>query len=180
MKRCAVVAVIFLFACFLMPSGQAFAVAVKANLDPAVRTDIENELAALADEIRSRADLDKTVVFTLLTAYLQKHPSIFGTAFAFAPKKERGKEVKSAPYVYRSGDRFIKKDLSESYNYTAPNAKWYSIPVKLKKPVWSKPYYDKGGGEAWMVTYSIPVYADTEETRLIGVVTSDVLIQERK
>jgi hypothetical protein len=39
--------------------------------------------------------------------------------------------------------------------------------------VWSEPYYDAGGGEAWMVTYSVPVYSSRKNPRLIGVVTID-------
>lgn len=148
------------------------------RLSPEIKKQVEQELSVLAEEISRKAPLDKEAIFALLSDYLQKDPSIYGAAFAFAPKKEAGKLIKSSPYVYRSGEQLLKKDLIESYDYTS-NQKWYSAPVKQKKPVWSKPYYDAGGGEAWMVTYSIPVYASGKKSQLIGVVTSDVLVSKR-
>ncbi len=146
------------------------------SLDPGIKQEVEQALSALAGDISREAVLDKEAVFALLTDYLGKNPRIYGTAFAFAPRKRAGKLIKSAPYVCRSGERFVKKDLIESYDYTGPKQKWFVVPVKQKKPVWSKPYFDKGGGNAWMVTYSIPIFSGGKHFPLMGVVTSDVLI----
>jgi hypothetical protein len=123
--------------------------------------------------------LNKEAVFVLLADYLSKNPHVHGAAFAFAPRKKGGELIKSSPYIHRSGEQFIKKDLIESYDYTGSNQKWYVVPVQQKKPVWSEPYFDKGGGDAWMVTYSIPIYSSGKYSRLIGVVTSDVLIPRK-
>ena len=143
--------------------------------DPALMKRVEKELAAFGDAFRGANKLDKKAVFRLLSDYLKTHVHIYGAAFAVAPETRQGKPVKSSPYVYRSGDRFVEKDLIESYDYAAQP--WYALPVKLKTPVWSEPYYDAGGGEAWMVTYSIPIYSGGEPSRLVGVVTSDVFLR---
>jgi len=50
--------------------------------------------------------------------------------------------------------------------------KWYAKVKKSKKPVWSEPYFDKGGGEVYMSTYSFPVF-DLKK-HFLGVVTADV------
>jgi hypothetical protein len=47
----------------------------------------------------------------------------------------------------------------------------------MGKALWSALYFDAGGGEIWMVTYSVPVY--DSESRLVGVVTSDLPTDER-
>jgi len=118
--------------------------------------------------------LNKESMPQLLTEYLQQDPDIYGAAFAFAPRVVDGVTTKAAPYIFRQADVFIEKDLIDNYDYTAPDKEWYASPVKEGKPSWSKPYYDKGGGKAWMVTYSVPVY--NKGNRLLGVVTSDVIL----
>jgi hypothetical protein len=167
---------------FSLSSGSLFAgdpTTVQGRVDPAIKAKVEPVVRALAREFAHSGNLDKEIVFAMLTNYLWKNPGIYGAAFAFAPVKEDGKEIKSSPYVYRSGDKLIEKDLINSYDYTAPDQTWYTVPVKLGKPAWSAPYYDKGGGEAWMITYSVPIYSGEKERRLLGVVTSDVLIPEK-
>ena len=49
---------------------------------------------------------------------------------------------------------------------------WYQIPKLLKKNYWSEPYYDTGGGEQMMTTYSHPIY--DKDGNLIAVLTADV------
>ena len=153
--------------------------ALQGEVGPGTRKEVEQELRGFAKEISRKAPLNNETAFVLLTDYLRKNPLDYGAAFAFAPKKEGGKLIKSSPYVFRRGEELIKKDLMESYDYTASSQKWYVVPVKQKKAYWSEPYYDEGGGNAWMVTYSIPIYSAGKHRRLIGVVTSDVLISKQ-
>jgi len=147
--------------------------------DTGIKKEVEQKLRVLAGEISRKEVLDNEAAYVLLADYLSKNPQIYGAALAFAPKKKDGKLIKSSPYIHRSGAQLIKKDLIESYDYTGPNQKWYVVPVKQRKPVWTEPYYDKGGGDSWMVTYSIPIYTGGKPSRLIGVVTSDILIPKK-
>ena len=171
---CAVLLAVLL----LLPGSPpaADAAAHRGKVDPAVVKKVELELRTLAETLAENGKPDKDTVFVLLANYLLKNPEIYGAAFAFAPTGNGGKKIKSSPYLYRQGEKLIQKDLIDSYDYTAPDQKWYTAPVKLRKPVWSKPYFDKGGGEAWMTTYSIPVFSRGKGHKLIGVVTSDVLV----
>jgi signal transduction histidine kinase len=55
---------------------------------------------------------------------------------------------------------------------------WYQIPKELGHAVWSEPYYDEGGGDIIMSTYSVPFYKTVAGTRrFLGVVTVDVSLQ---
>jgi sigma-B regulation protein RsbU (phosphoserine phosphatase) len=171
-----------LSACLAMHVASSLAASpgtAQGKMDPGIKKEVEQKLLVLAGEISRKEVPDNEAVFVLLTDYLSKNPQIYGAAFAFAPRKKGGKLIKSSPYIHRSGERFIKKDLIESYDYTGSNQKWYVVPVKQRKPVWSQPYFDKGGGDAWMVTYSIPIYSSGKYSRLIGVVTSDVIIPKK-
>ena len=78
---------------------------------------------------------------------------------------------------------------------------WYQVPSKVTKDLitnnaisdlgsvqgfWTQPYYDEGGGEITMVTYSHPILTgtgnartgDVSEVRFVGVVTVDVDIAD--
>jgi phosphoserine phosphatase RsbU/P len=167
------------FASLLIRPGSPLAadlVTPHGKVDAAVVKKVEWELRTLAKKLSELENRDKETVFPLLANYLWKNPDIHGAAFACTPEIKDGKEIKAMPYVYRSGDKLIQKDLSDRYDYTAPEQRWYAKPAKLGRPVWSEPSFDKGGGETWMTTYSIPVYSAGNERRLIGVVTSDVLL----
>jgi hypothetical protein len=59
--------------------------------------------------------------------------------------------------------------------YDYAKAPWFTEPMKRKAPVWSDAYFDEGGGEIMMVTYSAPVMKDG---RVIGVLTADFALEE--
>lgn len=148
--------------------------APKSEVAPAMKSQVEDVLGVLGKEITRQAPADDKSALALLKSYLGRNSSIYGAAFAFAPVKKNGKLVKSAPYVYRSGGKLVEKNLTAAYDYSVQD--WYVLPAKAKKPVWSKPYYDEGGGDGWMITYSIPIYSEGKQPRLIGVLTSDLLL----
>lgn len=163
-----------IYACF---SHRTKPDAPKSEVSPAIKSQVENALGALSKEITSQATVDDKSAFTLLRSYLGQNTYIYGAAFAFAPVNKNGNLVKTSPYVYRSGENLIEKNLNDAYDYSSQD--WYALPVKSGKPMWSKPYYDEGGGNARMITYSIPIYSDEKQSQLIGVLTSDVLVPNK-
>ncbi|MCX5880635.1 MAG: cache domain-containing protein [Deltaproteobacteria bacterium] len=148
--------------------------APKREVAPAIKSQVEDVLWVLGKKITRKAPADTQSAIALLTRHLSENPYIYGAAFAFGPVKKNNKLVKSSPYVYRNEGKLIEKNLIDAYDYTVQD--WYVLPVNASKPVWSEPYYDKGGGDAWMITYSIPIYSKGKHPRLIGVLTSDLLI----
>lgn len=158
-------------------SSGAKSCASKCDVAPSTKSQTENTLTALGGEIVRKAPMDDKSAFALLKSHLDRNPDIYGAAFAFAPVMEKGSPVKSSPYVFRSEGKLIEKNLANSYDYTVQE--WYAQPAKTGKPVWSKPYFDEGGGDAWMITYSIPIFSQDNQTQIIGVITSDLLIPNK-
>ncbi len=170
--ECAIVLV-----CLAVLSGMSYAAnpnPPKGKIAPEDKRKTEKALKALGAEITRKVPADAESAFPLLKAHLGANSYIYGAALAFAPVEKSGKPVKSSPYVYRSEGKLVQKNLIDSYDYTTQD--WYTLPIKSRKPVWSEPYYDEGGGEAWMITYSIPLYSKGKNPRLIGVLTSDLVI----
>ncbi|MFA7159928.1 MAG: cache domain-containing protein, partial [Kiritimatiellia bacterium] len=112
-------------------------------------------------------------IYILLRRMLADNPDIYGAAIALRPSLELEGMRFNAPYVCRSGDKLVEKNLG-SGNYRYDVWDWFYLPQKLLKPVWSEPYYDEGGGNTLMVTYSVPVFRSNE---FWGVVTSDISLE---
>ncbi|HPQ81093.1 MAG TPA: ATP-binding protein [bacterium] len=99
---------------------------------------------------------------------------IFGSTIAFEPGAFPGRAGQFAPYYHRNPEGLVFVDLaSPAYNY--PGREWYRIPVETKKPYWTEPYMDVGGGDVPMVTYAHPVMQDGS---VRGVATIDISLEE--
>lgn len=137
------------------------------SLKTAVAASLEGFVASLTEVP------DTSGIFPLLQAYLEANPGIYGSAYALVPVILGKDTLRYAPYIYRTREGFITKYLEKSYDYSKDD--WYSVPVKTKTGFWSEPYFDAGGGEVNMITYSVPILV--QDTVLVGVVTADLEIK---
>jgi len=110
----------------------------------------------------------------LLKYIVQKNKEIYGSAVAFEPRAYDGKKERYAPYFYKSGGEIKYSDLGTAlYQYFFQD--WYQIPKELNRPAWTEPYFDEGGGNIIMSTYSVPFYRTVEgKKRIAGIITSDI------
>jgi sigma-B regulation protein RsbU (phosphoserine phosphatase) len=110
----------------------------------------------------------------ILRGIVEENPEIFGAAIAFEPyaagKNQRYFEL----YCYKENGNILIKTLgNENYQYFYMD--WYQIPRELNRPVWSEPYYDEGGANIIMSTYSVPFYATVQGKRkLAGIIAADI------
>lgn len=103
-------------------------------------------------------------------------PDVFGSAVAFEVSSEGRFQSPYAPYYCKTsqGGSFV--NLKDSYDYTLQD--WYQIPRELGKSEWSEPYYDEGGGNILMATYSVPFYETRDNQRCFaGIVTADISLE---
>jgi len=135
---------------------------------------VENVPINMVSVIQNR----DTVMFigtrNIIAEVLQNNPLIQGSSIAFAPRIEGSDTFYFAPYLFDSGDTIAFKDLAkDGYRYTSKA--WYTGARDLGKGVWSEPYFDYGGGEMLMATYSVPFYRDRGNGPVFaGVVTADL------
>ncbi len=116
---------------------------------------------------------DKEVI-RLAREFVVESPEVFGSCLAYEPYMHSGKEYWYAPYTYETPNSVKFKMLGDKdYNYFDQD--WYRLPKLLNRPVWTEPYFDKGGGEAFMCTYSVPFYKNVKGNRVFGgVLTMDI------
>jgi len=110
----------------------------------------------------------------LLKHVVQNNKEIYGSAVAFEPLAYDGKKERYAPYFYRGGGEIKYSDLgTASYQYFFQD--WYQIPKELNRPAWTEPYFDEGGGNIIMSTYSVPFHKTLEgKKRIAGIITADI------
>lgn len=113
-------------------------------------------------------------MYELTQQVLRSNPHVVGSAIAFEPEYYPDKGVLYSPYSYRTKDGIFSKQLgTEDYEYHYMD--WYQIPKLLGKSYWSEPYYDNGGANLVMTTYSRPLY--DIEGNLYAVFTADISLK---
>lgn len=106
---------------------------------------------------------------------LVSNPEIFGSAIAFEPRTFLPRKFYYAPYSFREKDQTIKTVFLGDEDYRYFSKDWYQVPRELNQAVWSEPYYDEGGGNIVMATYSVPFNRREKGLRVFGgVVTADL------
>ena len=136
------------------------------NVLNSVETAVKNMSWVVADNID-----DPESMYRLTRMMLVDNSFIIGSAVAFEPNYFEEKGLYFSPYSYRVGDSIYNKQLGrEEYDYHYDD--WYLIPKILGKPYWSEPYFDEGGADMMMTTYSFPLYDD--EGKLFAIFTADV------
>ena len=110
----------------------------------------------------------------ILRSVVEDNPEIYGSTIAFEPHAFIKEHRHFAPYYYKVNGKIRFKYLdAKAYNYFLWD--WYRLPKETGSPLWTEPYYDKGGGDIIMATYSVPFYKDVSgKKKFMGIVTADV------
>lgn len=125
--------------------------------------------------IVSTAGITETQIHQTIKAIVNTSDSIFGMTVALEPQVLIKSLGDYSPYYYGEKKNLSFSDLSKN-NYNYKNKPWYSEAKQLNKPVWSPPYFDEGGGNVLMITYSTPIYLPDGKT-FAGIATADIRLE---
>ena len=130
-----------------------------------------------ANHLSLDSDISEAAAFELLRSNVASSPLVFGAALAFEPGEFSGRQL-FGPYVYRQGANLTEIVATElDYDYTRPEWDWWQLPRKALTGVWTEPYFDEGGGNIYMTTFSAPFFRDG---RFLGVATIDIPLEPLK
>lgn len=135
-----------------------------------VETAVENVVPEVENSLKTP---DR--IYQVLTKMLELNPSIVGSAVAFEPYYYPSKGEQFSPYAYKTTDSTIHCKQLGTSEYEYHQMDWYKIPKLQNKRYWSDPYYDKGGGEQLMTTYSRPLYDKNHQ--LYAIMTADISVE---
>ena len=136
----------------------------------AVEVAVENSVPEVESKLDNPDDM-----YRVVTRLLELNPNIIGSTVAFEPYYYPSKGEQFSPYAYRDIDSTVHVKQLGTADYEYHYMDWYLIPKLLKKNYWSEPYFDHGGGEQMMTTYSHPLY--DANGRIYAVMTADVSLE---
>jgi sigma-B regulation protein RsbU (phosphoserine phosphatase) len=148
------------------------------NLSQSILHQVENILLPaqkIPDNlayILENSSFTKERLENFLRIVVENNRDIFGSCLAFEPYAFQKNIENYAPYGYHVNDSVIIRDLSEG-GYRYNNWSWYRSPQK-NGPGWEEPYFDEGGGNIIMITYSVPFFSNDSPRRFRGVATVDL------
>lgn len=142
--------------------------------------EIESVLRAVEEVPENMAKFLEHASYTqneledFLAASVEANKEVYGAAIAFEPYGFLPEKEYFSPYVYKNGGKISKAYLGgDDYRYF--DWEWYRLPKERARPEWTDPYYDEGGGNILMATYSVPFYEKTPGGREFkGIATSDI------
>lgn len=124
-----------------------------------VETAVRNALWSVQQQLQRPDSLAAITV-----RMVENNPVVCGSTVALTDKN-------LAPYSHDEGGKILTSTLAtEEYDYK--NQEWFLKPLELGSGYWSEPYYDEGGGNMLMTTYSVPV--QDKKGRTAAVFTADV------
>ena len=114
-------------------------------------------------------------MYDITSRLLKNNDFIYGCAIAFEPGYYSTQGNYFSPYSYRNNNGEIRTKQLGSDTYDYHYMDWYQIPKLLGEPYWCEPYYDDGGGEMMMTTYSKPLY--DSDGNLYAIITADLSLE---
>ena len=125
-------------------------------------------------ELHLDSDKDMKELLSLMVA---GNKEILGACLAFEPYSRNPAERYFSYYYYWKHDSLSFMRLgNDQYDYFTLD--WYQIPKELGKSVWSEPYYDEGGVEQLVSTYSVPLYdRRNNQKKFVGILTIDLSLE---
>ena len=177
---------------FLMLAGVAVAAlrivskeAVKNaenTLDSAI-ADVELELTEVKTPVDNLAWVvqehlsDPDYMYEITRRLVSENKYIIGSAVAFEPGyyPEKGKYY--APYSYsEEGSEEIHSFQMGNDDYDYFSKEWYMLASLAGTGYWCEPYFDDGGGDQMMSTYSLPI--TDADGNLVAILTADISLNE--
>ncbi|MBI3173224.1 MAG: GAF domain-containing protein [Chloroflexi bacterium] len=130
------------------------------------------DLAAQAATV----DSNESNQLKVIESTLANNDQIFGSTIAYEPYRFQTDLYYWSPYYSRTPDGKLRFTQLGNPDYNYFKWDWYTLPKEQRKPVLSPPYYDAGGGEIWMVTWSVPFFDANGKVK--GVATADIAFSQ--
>ncbi|HEY5807530.1 MAG TPA: hypothetical protein VIT67_06160, partial [Povalibacter sp.] len=144
-----------------------------ARADAVIRP-VEGAIRTVAGQLEE-VDPPPEQYLARVRGILASWPEVYGSTIAVEVGEAHVGAKPFAPYLFRRRGEIAYVDLARN-SYAYRERSWYRSAADGRQPVWSLPYFDSGGGDTWMITYSVPFFRNVAGSGrvLAGVVTADL------
>ncbi len=130
------------------------------------------DLSTVAQAVNLNEETSKNVIVQMLS----KNEQVVGSTIAYEPYQFKPDMQYWAPYYSRTSDGSLQFAQLGTPEYDYPSQDWYKLAKDANGIILSPPYFDEGGGNIWMVTWSVPFQDNSG--RLRGVATTDIAFSQ--
>ena len=136
-----------------------------------VESAVENSAWIVAEHIDA-----PDYMFKITGELVLNNPVIVGSTIAFEPNFFPSKGRYYSAFSCKDGNGGVKRIQQGGEDFKYHDMDWYRIPKEAKVASWCEPYFDKGGAEVMMCTYSLPIM--DKGGKVYAVLTADVSLEE--
>ena len=119
---------------------------------------------------------DPDYMFKITGELVQNNALVVGSTIAFEPNFFPSKGVYFSAFSCNDGQGGVKRIQQGGEDFKYHGMDWYRIPKEAKTSSWCEPYFDKGGAEIMMCTYSVPLL--DKGGKVYAVLTADVSLED--
>ena len=136
-----------------------------------VESAVENSAWIVAERLS-----DPDYMFRITGELVHNNPFIVGSTVAFEPNFFPSKGHYYSAFSCKDGKGGVKHIQQGGETFKYHDMDWYRIPRESGKPSWCEPYYDEGGAEVMMCTYSVPL--TNRDGNVYAVLTADISLED--
>ena len=141
------------------------------RLTASVESAVENYAWIVNEHLK-----DPDYMFKITGELVQNNPLIVGSTIAFEPNFFPSKGYYYSAFSCDDGNGGIKRIQQGGEDFKYHGMDWYRAPKEAKVASWCEPYFDKGGAEIMMCTYSVPL--KDKGGKVFAVLTADVSLDD--
>ena len=145
---------------------------VKLQRTANLQTSVESAVEATMGEVTVQlGDPDQ---FYGITSRLVSHNDyIVGCAIAMRPGYYPQKDKLFAPFAYPENKNGKGQPRVKLLPYDYTKQEWFATPFQKDSAMWTEPYFDKGGSDLLVRTFSKPIHDNAG--RVVGILTAQIL-----
>jgi len=118
---------------------------------------------------------DPDYMYRITQQLVANNDFIVGSAIAFSENYYSAKGLRFSPYSWQDAQGKISSKQLGTDEYRYHEMEWFKVPYEANQSNWCEPYFDKGGGEVMMCTFSRPVPGP--DGKVVAIITSDVSLE---
>ena len=140
-----------------------------------LQTSVESAVHATMGDVRISLD-DPDRFYGIVSRLVSNNDHIVGSAIAMRPGFYPDKDSLFAPFAFPENKDLKGQPRTKLLPNDYTKQDWYAIPFENDSAMWSEPYFDKGGSELLIRTFSLPIH--DQNNAVIGILTADVFFTE--
>ena len=141
------------------------------RLTASVESAVENSVWIIKEHIGN-----PDYMFKITGELVQNNSLVVGSTIAFEPNFFPSKGYYYSAFSCKDGHGGIKRIQQGGEDFKYHDMDWYRPAKETKAASWCEPYFDKGGAEIMMCTYSVPLM--DKDGKVFAVLTADVSLDD--